>query len=160
MFLILLAACADPKPDAYDAARLAADIEGYEAWSHPTDWPSVHPSCEGSHGDFVQIWQDARIDADVAADRAYGEGGLFVLEGYQDPAGTPKMFVVMRKNAGAAGSWFWGHYDEAHSPIEAGEFPACAACHAAGRARVRHDGVEPPRSLTDCSADSGTPPPG
>jgi len=158
--LLLLAACADPNAAAYDAARLAADIEGYEAWPHPTDWPSVHPSCEGAHGSYVQIWQDARIDSDVAAGRPYSEGGLFVLEGYQDLLGTPKAFVVMRKNAGSDGSWFWGHYDETHTPIQTGDLPACAACHAAEPGRVRHDEGKPAASLGACSDDTGIAPPG
>jgi hypothetical protein len=107
----------------------------------------------------VQIWQDPSIDADVAAGRPYSEGGLFVLEGYQDLLGTPKAFVVMRKNGGSDGSWFWGHYDEAHTLVQAGDLPACAACHAASSGRVWHDGGEPVESRSAC-ADTGWAPPG
>lgn len=160
MLLVLLVACGGSKaPEGFSATELAAEMAGHVAWSHPTDWPGVEPSCEGSHGAYVQIWQNAVADADRDADRPWSEGALFVASGYQDTAGTPKMLVAMRKGAEGPNPWFWGHYDEDAALIDSGDLPACTACHAQGIDRVRHTGEVPPTNLAACrggdTADSG-----
>ncbi|MDP2311239.1 MAG: hypothetical protein Q8P18_34785 [Pseudomonadota bacterium] len=158
MLLVLLVACGGPlEPAAFTEADLAAEMIGYADWSHPDDWPGVQPSCEGSHGSYVQIWQNDVVDADRAAGGALSNGALFVAASYQDTAGTPKMFVSMRKVEGAPNTWFWGHYDEDAAPIDAGDLPACSACHVQGVDRVRHTGVVPPTHLAECrERDTGS----
>ncbi len=155
MLLALLGACrGGVEAPAYTATDLAADLAGHVQWSHPADWPGVQPSCEASHGEYVQIWQNAAVDADLAAGRAFSTGAIFVAQAYQDSSGTPKMEVAMRKQAD--GTWFWGHYDESGTQVEAGSIAACAACHASGSDHVRHVGVTPPLTSTECGGpDTG-----
>lgn len=157
MLLALLVACGGPKdPEGFTATDLAAEMAGYAGWSHPEGWPGVEPSCEGSHGEYVQIWQNGVVDADRAADRPLSDGALFVAAAYQDTAGTPKMLVAMRKVVGGPQTWFWGHFDEDAAPIDSGDLPACSACHAKGVDRVRHTGEEPPTNLAECrEGDTG-----
>lgn len=162
MLLALLAACAGDKAEPYTADMLAADMVGYADWSHPVDRPGVEPSCEGSHGEYVEIWQNAVVDTDLAAGRRLSPGALYVASAYQDTAGTPKMLVAMRKVAGPPERWFWGHYDESATLVDAGVLPACAACHAKGTDHVRHLGVPPPVNLAECreAEDTALPAPG
>lgn len=141
MLLFLLGCDTPPALPAFDGEALKAEFEGYEEWEQLPDWVGIVPSCDGTHGDFVQIWLNRIALADVDAGAStFSEGALWIKEGYQQADGVSKGLAVMRKVPGFnedGGDWFWGRYDEDGAEIESGLISGCVGCHASGTDHVR-----------------------
>jgi hypothetical protein len=154
MLILALSACEPEAPPAYDADDLAAEIASYTDWGQVADWEGVRPSCDGAHGDYVQIWLNDVALADVEDEHdTFSEGAVLVKEGYQDAGVTKKGLDAMRKVADydpAAGDWFWGHYGEEGEPIATGHVSGCVGCHESGGDYVRFLGSEVVTSLGEC----------
>jgi hypothetical protein len=154
MLLLAVLACATETAAPYDADALAAELEGYEAWSQASDWAGVRPSCDGAHGAYVQIWLNdvALRDVEEGHD-TFSDGAVLVKEGYQDAGVTPKGLDAMRKAEGFApdgGDWFWGHYGEEGDPVATGYVTGCLGCHESGRDFVRFLSSDVVTTHADC----------
>jgi hypothetical protein len=128
--LLSLLACAPDLPPDYDADDLAADMDGYEGWEVLRDGVS----CDGAHGDFITTWMNPKAAADLGAD-SFGEGALWVAQGYQSPTAIRKQLVAMRKVPGfdpANGDWYRAWFDENGEVVVTGRVTGCEGCHREG----------------------------
>ncbi len=137
LVLFALAACDTAKSDAdSEAAALWDEIQGYTSWDQSADWTGVKPSCDGTHGPYVQVWYDAAgaslVDG-IAAEA--DDGATFVKEAYDDDATTVKSISAMQKRAGFDadhGDWYWAMYDTDGNASQSGSVSGCYGCHEAG----------------------------
>lgn len=132
LILALLAACGgDKTPTDFTGADLLGEIDGYAAWDQPTGWAGVVPSCDGTHGPFVSIWENPTA---AGSSGTYADGSILVKEGIQADGTTVNTITVMRKLSGYDadhGDWFWGQFDADLTELNSGMIGACEGCHAA-----------------------------
>ena len=118
------------------SADLQELIDGYESWQQSEVWTGVQASPDGTHGDYVQIWQnDLALGSEDEAEAA--EGSILVKRGYDDEAGEQaKAWVtVMWKVSGydkEHGDWFWFQLQDDGSVAAQGAASGCYSCHTPG----------------------------
>lgn len=135
-WLVWVVGCvAEKTPVVFTGDDLLDAIEGYEDWAQPTGWEGAQPSCDGTHGNYVEIWTNTlTTDALAAHADPLPDGATLVKQGYEDDRNTPKNLTVMRKLSGFDpdhGDWFWGQYDAEGNELASGAVTGCADCHAA-----------------------------
>ena len=145
---LLLSACGT------DADALWDDIQGYASWTQSADWTGVKPSCDGTHGPYVQVWYDdgAASLVDGSATEA-SDGGTLVKEAYDDDGTTVKSITVMQKQAGFDadhGDWYWAMYSRSGEVSQSGSASGCYGCHEAGADYVLFVSSPAVASLDDC----------
>lgn len=129
MLILLALACATET-----TVDLAAAVDGYDGWDQPAGWAGVVPSCDGTHGPFVQIWYNDIASADAAAGAtAWSDGATLVKAVYDAVDGSPTKLAAMTKAAGfddKGGDWYWGDLAADGTINDEGAMSGCSGCHA------------------------------
>ena len=135
MMMLLLACAVGKEAVLYTVEELQAEIEGYEDWAQPAGWGGAVPSCDGTHGPYVEIWYNAvTLQALSAGEPTMPEGAILVKQAYSEKKKKKTSMTTMRKVAGFApdeGDWFWGTFDADGTALNSGAISGCTGCHAA-----------------------------
>jgi hypothetical protein len=130
------------------------EIQGYESWNQAPDWTGIQPSCDGTHGPYVQIWynDEAASLVDGSATTA-SEGAIFVKEAYDEDATTLKSIAAAQKTAGFDpdhGDWYSGMFSPEGEASQKGSVAGCYGCHEAGTDYTLFLSSPVVTSLEDC----------
>jgi hypothetical protein len=151
--MLFLLACGETGP-LYSADNLSEDIEGYEEWVQPVGWMGAVPSCDSTHGPFVEIWFNAvAAEAIGKAETEMPEGAAIVKQAFEEDKESKTVLSAMRKVPGFApetGDWFWGQFAADGTELSSGDLSGCTGCHAAGTDFVMFIGSEAVSDPSEC----------
>lgn len=127
MLILLTLACGA-------AVDITARTDGYATWDQPEGWSGVVPSCDGTHGPFVQIWLNDIAAADLDAQATtWSDGATLVKEAYDAADGAATGVTAMTKAAGVDadnGDWYWASLGTDGTVKDEGAIAGCIGCHA------------------------------